>query len=65
MLLQKYIDLRQLTQRQAAEELAVPSSTMHRWCAGECVPRPDEMRRIIQWSDGAVMPNDFYTMADK
>lgn len=60
MQLAKYIELRGISQREAAEQLGVSKSAMNYWCSGTQIPRPADMRRIVEWSNGAVMPNDFY-----
>lgn len=57
--LSKYLELRQITMAQAAKELGTNRSTVYRWCSGT-VPRSDEMTRIRDWSNGAVMANDFF-----
>lgn len=59
MQLREYIALRRLTLAQAAEEIGCSVSALHRWTEG-AVPRKPDMRRLMQWSKGAVMPNDFY-----
>lgn len=34
--------------------------TVHRWCKGVAIPRPETMALIALATDGQVMPNDFY-----
>lgn len=60
MQLREYLSLRQLTLAQAAEQIGCSVSALHRWTEG-AVPRKPDMQRLMQWSKGAVMPNDFYT----
>lgn len=38
----------------------VSASGVKKWVYGERVPRPDQMRRIVEVTDNAVMPNDFF-----
>lgn len=59
MKLKDYRKLRGLTLEQASEELKVSAGTVSRWENGT-IPKPCEMVKIKRWSNGAVMPNDFY-----
>ena len=46
--------------RQMADLIGdVSESGLRKWMYGERVPRPDQMRRIAEVTDGAVQPNDF------
>lgn len=38
-------------------------SGLRKWIAGDRMPRPDQMKRIVSATGGAVMPNDFYDAA--
>lgn len=38
-------------------------SGVRKWMYGERVPRPDQMRKISEVTDGAVQPNDFILAA--
>ena len=33
---------------------------INKWCNGQRIPRPEEMRAIHSLTKGAVQPNDFY-----
>ena len=56
-----------LTQKQFCD-LANQSSekfsyhALSKWCAGQRIPRPKEMGIIYYLTDGAVQPNDFYSL---
>lgn len=45
-----------------AEEAGATFSihALNKWCNGQRIPRPEDMRAIHQLTDGAVQPNDFY-----
>lgn len=60
MKLKDYRTLLGRTLEQVAEELRVSAGTVSRWERGESIPGRDEMRRIKDWSSGAVLANDFY-----
>lgn len=46
----------------AAYSLGVGREVMRTWCRGKAIPRRDEMKRIYEWSQGHVSPNDFYDL---
>lgn len=37
----------------------VSASGVRKWANGERVPRPEQMRRVMEVTNGAVEPNDF------
>jgi len=39
-------------------------SALRKWLAGDRIPRKDQMERIAAVTDGQVLPNDFYSIAD-
>lgn len=45
-----------------AAAIGCDRGTMSRIVRGLQIPRPDLMARIYQATDGAVAPNDFYTL---
>jgi hypothetical protein len=52
-----YLDIGQKTQSNAKQ--------VQRWCLpfghpDRCIPRPEYMMRIVEYTKGQVMPNDFY-----
>lgn len=42
-----------------AERLDVTKEAIRLWASGKRTPRPELMRRIVEETQGAVMPNDF------
>ncbi|MGL4196658.1 MAG: helix-turn-helix domain-containing protein [Allorhizobium sp.] len=57
------------TEGKTAEDMAqaigdVSVSGLRKWIAGERVPRPDQMRRIVEVTGGKVLPNDFYDIPE-
>lgn len=60
MKLKTYIDANGLTYETfARKQGGVSRSAVEKWCRGERVPHPDQLRRIYAVTDGAVTPNDF------
>lgn len=57
-----YIELTGKTLEQVGRELGVCTVTVCRWRSGQRIPEPGLMRKIIVWSRGNVMPNDFYPL---
>lgn len=45
---------------EAAELLGVSVHVYSSWEYGKRIPRADRMRKIYEWSDGQVRPEDFY-----
>lgn len=52
-------DQKMTTLEMAALVGDVSESGVRKWIYGERVPRPEQMRRIAEVTDGAVQPNDF------
>jgi hypothetical protein len=48
-----------------APEIPTTGQTIRRWLSGECVPRPETMRRIFDVTGGAVTADDFYGLPKK
>ncbi|WP_229678209.1 helix-turn-helix domain-containing protein [Caldovatus sediminis] len=61
MTLREFRQLHGLSLAEMAERLGVHSArTVQRYEAGERIPEPDVMRRIVMATGGAVTPNAFY-----
>jgi glutamine synthetase len=63
MKLSDYIRTNELTAAELARRLGVSRQNVSRWARGDVIPRPDEMKRIIEATAGAVTPNDFFDTA--
>lgn len=50
---------RSLTDVQLAKQLKCSIGALRKWRYGERIPRPDQMRRIAEATEGLVTPNDF------
>lgn len=55
-----YLKEKNITQEQASKELEVAQGQISLWVNGERIPRPENMKKITEWSNGSVQPNDFY-----
>lgn len=55
-----YLKEKNITQEQASKELEVAQGQISLWVNGERIPRPENMKKITEWSKGSVQPNDFY-----
>ena len=62
MKLLDYIEKQENTIQKAAEELGFTYEDVRRYCKGIVIPRPDKMKKIIEWSNGEVTANDFYAV---
>lgn len=49
-----------LSMKQCADGVGYWWSTWRRWELGYRIPDPEPMRRIYEFTKGAVTPNDFY-----
>lgn len=58
--LELWIEKSGKTQEQIAADLGVTQGSVSRWCAGEAIPRPEMMQKIVEYTGGEVQPNDFY-----
>ena len=56
----EYLKEKQITQEQAALELETNQANVSRWVIGQVIPNRETMKKIVEWSDGKVQPNDFY-----
>ena len=64
MTLLAYLQTHGLTHAAFAEKIGVGVETARRYALGLRHPRPAIMRRIVDATDGAVQPSDFYEMDD-
>lgn len=60
MTLNEWIDENGKTMKEVAKDLFFDYENIRRYCAGEVIPRPDRMQKIVEYTAGAVTPNDFY-----
>lgn len=60
MKLSKWMELVDRQYKDMATDLKIAYPTLWRYKNGKALPRPDEMRRIYEYTEGAVEPNDFY-----
>ena len=44
----------------AARELDLTHCVVLKWANGDQIPREENMKRIVEMTNGEVMPNDFY-----
>lgn len=56
----EYLKEKNITQERAADELGVDQAQISYWTRGLKIPRPENMKKIAEWSNGSVQPNDFY-----
>jgi len=61
MTIDQYIKLKRMTYVEAAAELGVDYTTLYRWINSCSMPRTETLKKIRDWSDGAVTANDFTT----
>lgn len=60
MKLSHYLQKTDQSDVEFARRVDVTQQCVNRWRRGLRTPTPDQMRKIIRVTDGAVMPNDFY-----
>jgi TorA maturation chaperone TorD len=60
MRLQEYLDHKNITASQFANEIGRAVSTVTRLAKGQATPEPETMAKIIAATGGAVQPNDFF-----
>lgn len=60
-----YIALTGKTLAEVGKDLGVTAAAVCRWQNGKSLPEPELMRKIMTWSRGNVMPNDFYIEAKR
>ena len=62
MKLKKCRELKGQTMQQAADAVGVSDVCWLYWECGKRIPEEANMAAIVKWSNGAVMPNDFYML---
>lgn len=60
MQLKEWIKKENKTQQEVADALGVAQGLVSSWCNGERLPRPENMQKITEYTNGEVTPNDFY-----
>lgn len=60
MKLQAYLDLKQMSDVQFGELVGASEYGVRKWARRERIPRPDAMRKIVEVTEGAVGPSDFF-----
>lgn len=60
MQLKEWIKKSGKTQQDVADALGVAQGLVSSWCNGERLPRPENMAKIVELTNGEVQPNDFY-----
>ena len=60
MTLMEFIVLLDKSVDEVAKELNTTAATVSRWQNGKSMPTRQQMTKIMRWSRGNVMPNDFY-----
>lgn len=60
MTLKEWIDSSGKSIEDVANALGCSKMDIYRYCAGEVIPRPDRMQKIVELTGGEVTPNDFY-----
>lgn len=63
MTLSEFMTSRSMTDAQLAQQLECSTGAVRKWRYGERTPRPDQMRRIAEVTDGQVTPNDFLSIS--
>ncbi|WP_044559030.1 DNA-binding transcriptional regulator [Azospirillum sp. B4] len=64
MKLADYLHAGNITAAEFARRIGRSRSTVARWCTGQRHPDAAAMRAVMQATEGAVMPNDFFGIAD-
>jgi transcriptional regulator with XRE-family HTH domain len=60
MKLKTYMTENGLTARDMAERINGSMRTVQKWVSGERIPRPDQMRKLTDATNGQVTANDFF-----
>ena len=63
MRLSEYIKSNSLTDAEFAAKGPFSRGAVIKWRYGQRIPRPDQMRRISEVTDGQVTANDFFVVA--
>lgn len=51
-----------MSEAELGRAIGVGQAAVNRYIRGERIPRPDVMRRIVETTNGAVGPADFYDL---
>lgn len=62
MKLVAYLQVNGIKQRDFAAALGVAQGQVSDWCSGRKIPSKENMLKIVAYTKGAVMPNDFYDL---
>jgi transcriptional regulator with XRE-family HTH domain len=54
------VSIKMQTREQAAAHFGVDPATIWRWETGRCIPKPEQIQAVKEWSDGLVTANDFH-----
>ena len=65
MKLKEYIDKHRLSYTIVGKSIGVSTEAVRRYVRGERIPQPDVMPRIVNYTSGAVTPNDFYNLSNQ
>lgn len=65
MKLHEYLAKKKQKTSDLARHLDLSHTIVLRWVKGTRIPRPENMRKIVAYTNGEVMPNDFYQMEEK
>lgn len=60
MKLKEWIEKEHKTQQEVADAIGVAQGQVSAWCSGDKMPRPENIRKIVEYTGGEVQPNDFY-----
>lgn len=60
MKLKEYLKQNNKRPADLAHDLKIVHCVVRRWCNGESIPTKDYMKKIFEYTDGMVTPNDFY-----
>ncbi len=63
MTLDQYMRTNSVHEAELAEKLACSVGAVRKWLSGERLPRPEQMQKIVNITDGQVTANDFYGIA--
>lgn len=59
MKLHEFLSVRGQTQRAFSLSIGVTQQAVSQWLRGFSTPRPEQMQKIVEVTNGAVTPNDF------
>lgn len=63
MKLADFLRTKEIRAADFARQIGVSRQNVSRWALGHVIPRPEEMRRIVEATTGEVTPNDFFAPA--